>query len=99
MLDASDIERAVTTFAGFPKGSLIVTAGAAAQLHRELIVAQAERYKLPTIYFERNFVVAGGLLSYGPDVIDQYRRAAGYVDRILHGEKPVDLPVQQPTKV
>jgi ABC-type uncharacterized transport system substrate-binding protein len=67
-------------------------------VHRELIVGLAARHKLPAIYFERFFVAAGGLIAYGPDLIDQYRRAAGYIDRILKGEKPADLPVQAPTK-
>ena len=71
---------------------------AAAQRHRELIVTLAARHKLPTLYFDRTFVAAGGLISYGSNQIDQYRRAAGYVDRILRGEKPTDLPVQAPTK-
>ena len=69
-----------------------------ATFHRELIIALAARHKLPAVYFERFFVAAGGLISYGPDYVDQYRRAAGYVDRILKGEKPADLPVQAPTK-
>ena len=98
MRDASEIERAVAAFARSPNGGLIVTAGAAAQLHRDLIITLAARHKLPAVYFERSFVTAGGLISYGPDQIDQYRRAAGYVDRILKGEKPADLPVQAPTK-
>ena len=67
-------------------------------VHRELIITLAARHKLPTVYFERSFVTVGGLISYGPDFVDQYRRAAGYVDRILKGEKPADLPVQEPTK-
>jgi putative tryptophan/tyrosine transport system substrate-binding protein len=75
-----------------------VTAGARAQLHRHLIITLAARHKLPAVYYERFFVAAGGLISYGPDYLDQYRRAAGYVDRILKGEKPADLPVQAPTK-
>ena len=69
-----------------------------AQRHRDLIVTLAARHKLPAVYFERSFVAAGGLISYGADQIDQFRRAAGYVDRILKGEKPADLPVQAPTK-
>ena len=96
--DAVDIERAVAAFAGAYKGGLVVTASALAIVHRELIVALADRHRLPTVYFLRAFANAGGLISYGPDVIDQYRRAAGYVDRILKGEKPSDLPVQVPTK-
>ena len=98
MRDAGEIERTIEAFARSPNGGLIVTAGAAATRHRELIIALAARHKLPTVYFERSFVAAGGLISYGPDYIDQYRRAAGYVDRILKGEKPADLPVQAPTK-
>jgi putative ABC transport system substrate-binding protein len=81
-----------------PNGGLIVTAGGAAELHRNLIVTLAARHKLPAVYFQSSFVAAGGLISYGPDPIDQYRRAAGYVDRILKGEKPADLPVQAPTR-
>ena len=77
---------------------LIVTGAALAMVHRSLIITLAARHKLPAIYFERHFVAEGGLISYGPDFIDQYRRAASYVDRILKGEKPADLPVQAPTK-
>ena len=98
MRDAGEIERAVAALARAPNGGLIVTAGAGAQLHRDLIVTLAARHKLPAVYFERNFVAAGGLVSYGADYVDQFRRAAGYVDRILKGEKPADLPVQAPTK-
>ncbi|MBR1200645.1 ABC transporter substrate-binding protein [Bradyrhizobium sp. AUGA SZCCT0240] len=96
--DAGEVERAVAVFARAPNGGLIVTASPLVQRHRDLIVALAARHKLPAIYFERLFVAAGGLLSYGPDQIDMYRRAAGYVDRILKGEKPAELPVQAPTK-
>jgi putative ABC transport system substrate-binding protein len=96
--DAPEIERAVAAFARSPNGGLIVTGSGSAQLHRDLIVTLAARHKLPAVYFERNFVAAGGLISYGPDQIDQFRRAAGYVDRILKGEKPANLPVQAPTK-
>jgi putative tryptophan/tyrosine transport system substrate-binding protein len=96
--DAGEIERSVITFARFPNGGLIVTSSGLAGLHRELIVALAARHKLPAVYFERFFVTGGGLISYGPNEIDQYRLAAGYVDRILKGEKPGDLPVQNPTK-
>jgi ABC-type uncharacterized transport system substrate-binding protein len=96
--DASEIERAVAAFAQPSNGGLIVTAGASATLHRALIITLAARHKLPAVYYERFFVAAGGLVSYGPDYVDQYRRAAGYVDRILKGEKPADLPVQAPTK-
>jgi putative tryptophan/tyrosine transport system substrate-binding protein len=96
--DAGEIESAVAAFARAPNGGLIVTASPAAALHRELIVSLAARHKLPAVYFERHFVAAGGLISYGPDQIDMYRRASGYVDRILKGEKPAGLPVQAPTK-
>jgi putative ABC transport system substrate-binding protein len=96
--DARDIERAVATFARSPNGGLIVTGSALAAVHGDAIIALASRYKLPAVYFLRRFVFRGGLLSYGPDIIDQYRRAAGYVDRILKGEKPAGLPVQAPTK-
>jgi putative ABC transport system substrate-binding protein len=98
MRDAPEIERAVAAFARSPHGGVIVTAGAAAQLHSELIVTSAARHKLPAVYYERFYVAAGGLMSYGPDYLDQYRKAASYVDRILKGEKPGDLPVQTPTK-
>ena len=98
MRDAGEIERAVAAFARSPNGGLIVTAGGRRLLHRDLIITLAARHKLPAVYFERSFVAAGGLISYGPDRIDQYRRAAGYVDRILKGEKPADMPVQAPTK-
>ena len=99
MRNAADIERDVATFAR-PRtsGGLIVTASGLATLYRDLIVALAARHKLPAVYPERNFAAAGGLISYGPDLVDQHRRAAGYVDRILKGEKPGDLPVQAPTK-
>ena len=96
--DAGEIERAVTAFAHSSNGGLIVTAGGPLLLHRDLIITLAARHKLPTVYFDRSFVAAGGLISYGPDQVDQYRRAAGYVDRILKGEKPADLPVQAPVK-
>jgi putative ABC transport system substrate-binding protein len=96
--DASEIERAITAFARTPNGGLIVTAGGPALINRDLIITLAARHKLPVVYFDRAFVTAGGLLSYGPDRTDLYRRAAGYVDRILKGEKPADLPVQAPTK-
>jgi len=98
MRDAGEVERAVAAFARASNGGLIVTAQGRAQLHRHLIITLAARHKLPAVYYERFFVVAGGLISYGPDYLDQYRRAAGYVDRILKGEKPADLPVQTPTK-
>jgi putative tryptophan/tyrosine transport system substrate-binding protein len=92
------MERAVVAFAGEPNGGLIVTPSAQARLFRDLIFALAARYRLPTVSSERSDLVSGGLISYGADRIDQRRRAAGYVDRILKGEKPADLPVQQPTK-
>jgi putative ABC transport system substrate-binding protein len=96
--DASDFERVVAAVARAPNAGLIVTSVAAATLHRDLIIMLAARHKLPAVYWERFFVAAGGLISSGPDVIDQYRQAAGYVDRIFKGEKPADLPVQAPTK-
>jgi putative tryptophan/tyrosine transport system substrate-binding protein len=96
--DASEMERAIAMFAGSPNGGLIVTGSAAATIHRQLIVALAARHQLPAVYYTRYFVTGGGLISYGPDYVDQYRRAAAYVDRILKGEKPADLPVQAPTK-
>jgi putative ABC transport system substrate-binding protein len=96
--NADEIEPAIAAFARVPSGGMIVTAFAAATYQRDLIVALAARYRLPAVYFERFLVAAGGLISYGPDYIDQFRRAAGYVDRILKGEKPADLPVQAPTK-
>jgi putative ABC transport system substrate-binding protein len=96
--DAGEIERAVAAFARAPNGGLIVTASGSATLHRDLIVTLAARHKLPAVYSQRVFVTGGGLICYGPDRVDQYRRAAGYVDRILRGEKPTDLPVQAPTK-
>jgi len=98
MRDASEIGRALTAFAQSPNGGLIVSGTPLAQLHRNLIITLAARHKLPAVYFERFFVVDGGLISYGADFVDQYRRAGGYVHRILNGEKPADLPVQAPTK-
>jgi putative ABC transport system substrate-binding protein len=95
---AGEIERAVAAFARAPNGGLIAAGGSPARFHRDLIVALAARHKLPAVYFERVFVDAGGLISYGPNYIDLFRQAAGYVDRILKGEKPADLPVQAPTK-
>ena len=88
----------MTAFARGSNGGLIVTGSALAILHRQAIIALAARHRLPAVYSERGSVIAGGLISYGPDRIDQFRRAAGYVDRILKGEKPADLPVQAPTK-
>ena len=96
--DASEIERGVAAFARSGKDGLIVTSSPSANAHRDLIIALAARHKLPAIYSGRQFVTDGGLISYGPDYIDQYGLAAGYVDRILKGEKPADLPVQAPTK-
>ena len=96
--DPAEMERTVAAFAGSPNGGLIITANGAAVVHRSLIIAMAARHKLPTVYWQRHFVEAGGLVSYGDDGTDQYRRAAEYVDRILKGEKPSDLPVQAPTK-
>jgi ABC-type uncharacterized transport system substrate-binding protein len=96
--DAGEIERAIAAFARPSNGGLIVTGSALVVVHRDLIITLAARYKLPAVYYERNFVAEGGLISYGPDYLDEFRRAAGYVDRILKGEKPADLPVQAPTK-
>jgi len=96
--DASEIERDITAFARSSNGGLIVTASPLASQHRELIIRLAADLKVPAVYFERYFVTGGGLISYGPHIIDQYQRAASYVDRILKGEKPADLPVQAPTK-
>jgi putative tryptophan/tyrosine transport system substrate-binding protein len=96
--DVSEIERDVAAFARRSNGALIVTSSASAAVHRELIIKLAVRYRLPAVYSYRYFAASGGLISYGPDPIDQFRRAAGYVDRILKGEKPADLPVQAPTK-
>ena len=96
--DAGEIERAISTFAQSANSGLIVTGSTGAAVHRELIVTLAARHRLPAVYNSRFWAAAGGLMSYGPDFLDQFRRAAGYVDRILKGEKPVDLPVQAPTK-
>jgi putative ABC transport system substrate-binding protein len=96
--DAGEIERTITDFAKAPGGGLIVTASALAFVHRDLIISLAARYKLPGVYPARAFVASGGLFTYGPSNRDQYHRAAAYVDRILKGEKPADLPVQAPTK-
>jgi putative tryptophan/tyrosine transport system substrate-binding protein len=98
MRDAGEIERAVAAFAHSPYGGLILTGSGLANVHRELIIMLVARHKLPAVYYERSFVTAGGLVSYGANYIDQYRQAAHYVDRILKGEKPADLPVQAPTK-
>jgi putative ABC transport system substrate-binding protein len=96
--DAGEIERAVAAFARFPNGGLVVTSSALVVRHRELILGLAARHKLPAVYYRRLFVDSGGLISYGYDLLDQYRRAATYVDRVLRGEKPADLPVQAPTR-
>jgi len=94
--DTADIERGITAFARTANGGLIVTGGSV--INRRELITLAARHRLPAVYPDRVFVADGGLISYGPDRIDQYRRAAGYVDRILKGEKPGDLPVQAPTK-
>jgi ABC-type uncharacterized transport system substrate-binding protein len=96
--DAPEIERAVTAFARSTNGGLIVSGSGLAAFHRDLIITLAARQRLPAVYFQRFFVTSGGLISYGPDPIDPHRRAGSYVDRILKGEKPADLPVQAPTK-
>ena len=96
--DPGEIERGVTEFARSPNVGLIVTAGGPVIVHRALIIALATRHRLPAVYFNRMYPAGGGLMSYGPETIDQYRREAGYVDRILKGEKPADLPVQAPVK-
>jgi putative tryptophan/tyrosine transport system substrate-binding protein len=96
--DPAEIERAVSAFERAANGGLIVTANPLASAQRDLITTLAARHKLPAVYFERFLVVGGGLISYGPSFLDQFRLAAGYVDRILKGEKPSDLPVQAPTK-
>jgi putative tryptophan/tyrosine transport system substrate-binding protein len=96
--NAGEIERAVAAFARSPNGGLIVTGSARTVLHRDLIITLAARHKLPAVYYDHYYVAAGGLISYGSDLVDQYRRAAAYVDRILKGEKPANLPVQAPTK-
>jgi putative tryptophan/tyrosine transport system substrate-binding protein len=96
--DAGEIEHALTAFARSSNSGVIVTGSALAQVHRDLIVRLSSQHKLPAVYFERLFVTGGGLISYGPDIVDQFRRATTYVDRILKGEKPADLPVQAPTK-
>ena len=98
MREVGEIERAVTTFARSSNGGLIVTAGSGSAIHGDLIITLAARHKLPAIYGDRHFDTGGGLISYGPNRVDQYRQAAGYIDRVLKGEKPADLPVQAPTK-
>jgi putative tryptophan/tyrosine transport system substrate-binding protein len=96
--DAGVIERALAAFARSPNGGMIVTGSTLALVHRKLIITLAARHRLPAVYPQRPFIASGGLISYGTDSIDPFRRAAGYVDRILKGEKPADLPVQAPTK-
>jgi len=96
--DPGEIDRTIAAFARTANGGLIVTASALAYTHRDLFVTLAARHKLPAVYYARPFVAAGGLASYGVDIVDQYRRSAGYIDRILKGERPADLPVQAPTK-
>jgi putative ABC transport system substrate-binding protein len=96
--DAGEIERSIASFARAANGGLIVTPGASVSAHHDLIVMLAARYKLPAVYSSRPMVIGGGLICYGPDIADQFRQAAGYVDRILKREKPADLPVQAPTK-
>ena len=98
MSDATEIERGISNFAREANGGLIVSASAVGITHRELIVTLAARYKLPAVYFTRDYAASGGLISYGANFLDQFRRAASYVDRILKGEKPADMPVQAPTK-
>jgi len=98
MRDADEIERAITAFARSSNGGLIVTSNAWGIVHRDLIITLASRHRLPVVYPFRVFITAGGLVSYGPDTIDPHRRAADYVDRILRGDKPAELPVQAPTK-
>ena len=98
MRDVGEIERSLAAFARSPNGGLIEAGSALAYVHSDLIFTLAARHKLPAVYFARSFVTEGGLMSYGADFIDQYRRAAGYVDRVLRGEKPADLPVQAPTR-
>jgi putative tryptophan/tyrosine transport system substrate-binding protein len=96
--DAAEIERGITEFARSPNGVLIVTASTSARVHRELVIKLTAQHRLPAVYSDRLFVASGGLISYGPDRVEHFRRAAGYIDRILKGEKPGDLPVQAPTR-
>ena len=97
-MTAREVEPAITALANIPNSGMIVTGSSFAIAHRELVIKLANQHKLPTVYPLRFFVTAGGLISYGADAIDPHRRAAGYVNRILKGEKPADLPVQNPTK-
>jgi len=96
--DPREMDRAVSEFAREPNGGLIVTAAPSTVVHRDLIIALAARHKLPAVYFDRTPVAEGGLISYGPDLVSQFRQAASYADRILRGEKPANLPVQAPNK-
>src|SRR5262245_43580738 len=96
--EVSEIERDIAAFARSPNSGVVVTGSPEANRHRNLIITLAARHRLPAVYAYRSFVTDGGLISYGPDMVDQYRRAAGSIDRILKGEKPADLPVQAPTK-
>jgi putative tryptophan/tyrosine transport system substrate-binding protein len=96
--EGPEIARTVAAFARSSADGLIATSGPLTAIYRELIISAAARHKLPAVYVTRFMAISGGLMSYGPDFVDQYRRAAGYVDRILKGEKPADLPVQAPTK-
>jgi putative ABC transport system substrate-binding protein len=98
LIDPIEIDRAITAFADSPNGGLIVTGSALTVVRRNLIITLAARYRLPAVYYDRYFVAAGGLISYGSNNVEQFRLAAAYVDRILKGEKPADLPVQAPTK-
>jgi len=98
LVDAAEIDTALTAFARSPNGGLIVTGSALTVLRRDLIIALATRYRLPAVYYDRHYVAAGGLISYGSNLVEQFRLGATYVDRILKGEKPVDLPVQTATK-
>jgi len=96
--DEGEIERAITAFAQSPNSGLIVTGSPLSASHRDLFITLAARYRLPAVYWARFWVAAGGLISYGLELLDPFRRAPGYVDRILKGEKPAELPVQAPTK-
>ena len=98
LVDGGEIDRGLTVFARRPNGGLIITGSALAVVHRDLIIALAARLRLPAVYYDRYFVTAGGLISYGSNNVEQYRLAAAYVDRILKGEKPADLPVQAAAK-